>query len=105
MHVKYEDQAIYLSKDDADFQWTENAFWIDLTQSPKLKAVWQDSPPPLTFFDGKQVIDRGYFNYDNAGHLDSYAGTIERVDSIGEERQWYDGAKDVSAKPDRARVH
>ncbi len=99
MHLKYGDEALYLSKEDGDFLRTANALWIDFVNSPKIQTLLADSTPALGYFDGKKVILRGFFNYNNTGHLNAYAGAIERVDYVFEQRQWYDGATDISYKP------
>ncbi len=95
-HLKYEDSALYLSKDDADYLTSENALWVSFVDDPEVHALVSDSLRSLRYFDGRPVILRGEFTMKERGHLGVFAGTLNKVDYIFEDKKWYDGARDLS---------
>src|SRR5258708_4551063 len=98
LHVKFEDQAVYFSKDDADHLNSENALWIELSKDCKLES-WrshirnsENSPEPK-YFDGRSVTINGDFDKTRSGHLGAFAGTLTKITRIQEIPRFYDGAK------------
>lgn len=95
LHLKFEDAALYLCKKDADYLIGANAYWVRFSKKVKKDNLNKDSTVDLVYFDSKYVAISGVFNYNNSGHLGSYAGAIESIDHISELRQWYDGDKEL----------
>jgi hypothetical protein len=98
MHLKFEDCALYLSRDDANYLRSENALWLDFVETPHLETLQNDSIRSLSYYDGKYVVIRGTYNYNNQGHLGAFSGAIEDIYYIFEARQWYNGKQDILIK-------
>jgi hypothetical protein len=77
LHVRFEDNAIYLSKDDADYGITQNGFWVTFDGDPAAKAASKG-------LDAKYVLVEGTFNKDNQGHMALWQGTINKVARVYE---------------------
>jgi len=69
LRVQFEGTAIYLSKDDADYCMTRNAFCVTLS---KRSAQ----------YDRKYVLLEGTFDKDLLGHNSAYQGTIKNVTRV-----------------------
>ena len=97
LHVQFEDNAIYLHKDDADYLIGENALWVAYAKEPNLQPICKDkfsaSGAKQRFFDGRYVLIEGRFNMKNHGHLGAFSGAIEDVSRILELRRWFDGSQ------------
>gem|GEM_PF-2677029 len=78
-HYKFEDSALYFTKDHADRLMSFDAIWIrykpGLSDSLKIN---------LNDLDEKYVGIMGIFNKDEFGHMGSYAGVIENTTAIWE---------------------
>lgn len=81
LHFKFEDSALYFSKDHADHLISSNAFWI------KYDTTVTDSLKPNDF-DEKYVMIVGTFYSDQYGHMGSFAGTVI-VEGIRKLKKWY----------------
>jgi len=79
LHYKFENSAIYFTKEHADRLMGYDAIWVrykpGLSDSLKIN---------LKTFDEKYVSIMGIFNKDEFGHMGSYAGVIENVSAIRE---------------------
>ena len=96
MHIKFEDCAIYLSKMDADYLNGTNALWVNFNDNVETRSLNAgDNIKLLNYFDCKYVRITGIFNMNKRGHLGMFAGTIDSVENIFEERQWYDGVREL----------
>ena len=91
LHLKFEDCALYMSKHDADYLNGENAAWLNFESDIKLNALDNVDTLSISYFDSRYVTVIGVFNYEKAGHMGSFCGTIEKIEEIFETRQWYDG--------------
>jgi hypothetical protein len=103
LHVQFEDSALYLSKDDADYLNLMNAVWITYSKSPRREWRCPQNEPvglSIDYFNGKYVTVSGTFNMKERGHLGAFAGTLEDVTWLIENRRWYDGSTKV-VKQDR----
>jgi starvation-inducible outer membrane lipoprotein len=81
LHCKFEDSAIYFSKDHADYLDGSNAIWVTY-DSTLLKSIKPKQ------FDGKYVTVVGTFYANQHGHMGAFAGSI-KVESIKERKRWY----------------
>jgi hypothetical protein len=75
LHVRFEDYAIYFSKESADHLWGCNGFWVDFDKT----AISYDGAKQ---FDGKHVLIEGTFDKDDYGHLGLWKGAITKVNRI-----------------------
>lgn len=104
LHYQFEDSALYLSKDDADYLNSANAIWIRYDETVKLeilickdiKEIAKPTPNDFKYFDGRYVVVEGIFNMKNHGHLGVFSGALENVVRLEEQRQWFDGQKKVA---------
>ena|SRR5438270_326678 len=90
LHVKFEDECLYLSKEDADYLNGKHALWISYSD-----ALSKRPNKPLDYFDCKRVILIGIFNKNQTGHMGDEAGGITKVSDLMETIRWYDGNKDL----------
>lgn len=108
LHVQFEDNAIYLHKDDADHLIGDNALWVDYVEKPSLEPVCKDkfssSGANARFFDGRYVLIEGKFNMKRRGHLGAFSGTIEEVSRVLELRRWFDGTRKVTVIDNNGRL-
>lgn len=99
IHIKFEDCAIYLTKVDADYLNGTNSLWVNFNDNVKTSTMkFEDrnnNNIPIKYFDCKYVSITGIFNLNDKGHMGMFAGSIDSVETISEERQWYDGEKDL----------
>ena len=85
----FETSALFLSKHDADIFITSNAIWVKLSESlegtctEQKGYVWMcEELSEYEAASGKYVDIFGIFNMNNQGHLASYKGAIENVNSF-----------------------
>ena len=86
LHNKFEDSALYLSKDDADYLVGQNGLWVtygSVTYKQSLAA------------DGKPVLLEGTFNKSGHGHMGMFAGELKSVSRVMELTRYYDGKKEL----------
>ncbi len=98
MHIKFEDCAIYLTKTDADYLNGANGLWISFSKNIEKLSInsgYKKSDVPISYFDCKFVRITGIFNMNERGHMGMFAGAIDSVQNISEERQWYNGGKEL----------
>ena len=94
LHVKFEDECLYLSKEDADYLNGKHGVWISFSD-----RLSKRPNKDLEYFDCKHVMIIGIFDKDQTGHLDSAAGGIKAVTDIAEQTRWFDGKKQINKKP------
>ena len=100
LHYRFEDSALYFSKDHADHIINENAFWIDYSDSLKLYYLKNGnsitgSLNEISILNSKYVSVKGTFNKNSFGHLGAFPGTIQNVFEIRELIKWYDGNNEL----------
>ena len=100
LHYKFEDYAIYLSKEHADYLLNEYALSIRLGDSLTIEKLSdckyvQIPKENIKQLNCKYVSIKGTFNKHKLGHLGAYHGSIENINHIYELRRWYDGDKEL----------
>ena len=107
LHSKFEDSALYLSKADGDHLVGSNGFWIEYADDVRFMPTTQSRSDSINsvYFDGKYVTADGVFNKDTRGHLSSFAGTIEEVDRVVENRRWYNGSEELWRQDTEGQFH
>jgi hypothetical protein len=99
LHLRFEDAGLYLSKVDADHLCSSNAIWVEISDSVRVFPIRvpgrSDTVCIRDDFDCKHVTLSGTFRMANHGHMGAFSGAIESVDVIIEDRQWYDGPKEL----------
>lgn len=90
LHNQFEDTALYMTKEDADYLNGRQGVWI-VFDNPKIQKQPDKS---LEYFDCKRVFLEGTFDTNIGGHLGltSPAG-IRNVSRIVEETRYFDGKK------------
>ena len=68
--VEFEEDALYLRKEDADYGMTANSVWVELTDEMKANPEK---------YNGKHVYIRGTFNAKAFGHLWNHSGYIHDI--------------------------
>jgi hypothetical protein len=99
LHLRSEDFGLYLSKTDGDYLNGKNAVWVSFAQNvrkvPIVLLGQKDTSNSIQYFDGKYVTMTGVFDKSHMGHMGTYSGTLRDIDSIVEDRKWYDGRQDL----------
>jgi len=98
LHFQFEDSALYLSKEDADYLNGKNALWVRYNFAAKLDWRCGEKFPStlgLSYFDARYVTLSGTFNMKEYGHMGAFSGVLEDVVSVSEQRRWFDGKKNV----------
>jgi hypothetical protein len=94
LHLKFEDRAIYLTKDDADNHRTKAAFWISF--EAKVELLGEDTrKTKLPDFDDAFVQLDGTFDTGVKGHLGAFAGGIDQITRLYEPVPHYHGKTDL----------
>ena len=90
LHNQFEDTALYMTKEDADYLNGKQGVWI-VFDNPKIQ---KEPNKPLEYFDCRRVFLEGIFDTKIGGHLGltSPAG-IRNVSRIVEETRYFDGKK------------
>ncbi len=83
LRVGFEDNAIYLSRDDASYLITKNGFWITIDHEE-----WKKRGADPEFFKNKHVLIEGFFDADVLGHVGLFSGGFEDVWRVQELRRW-----------------
>jgi hypothetical protein len=91
MHKKFENSAIYISKETADYLINDCALWV--SYGDKELALEPDTEKGVLYFDGKYVLIEGIFDREKKGHLGAYPGEIREINRIMELKRYYDGEK------------
>ena len=99
LHLHFEDAGLYLSKSNADYLCKSNALWVEISDSVRAFPIritgQEDTVRTHKYFDFKHVTLSGTFRSANHGHMGAFPGAIESVDVLIEDRQWYDGPKEL----------
>ncbi len=77
LHLKFEDCAIYVSKDDAEYGLSSNGIWVSFGEELESKETEVSRQ-----FDGRFVAIEGVFNRNKRGHGSAWQGTLEQVSRI-----------------------
>ena len=87
MHVEFEGNAIYLSKDDADHLITSNGLWVSFDKN----AIPYEGVVGPKEFHRKWVLIEGVFKYNpqGSGHFGGWSGEIKSIDRIYELKRHY----------------
>jgi len=93
IHIKFEDRAIYYSKEQADYLTVGNSIWLDFSGSISAEPLYPKKYRDINYFDGKYVVIRGRFSSKDKGHLGNFAGSIIDIDYIFESPRKYDGSR------------
>lgn len=73
LHLGFEDNGLYLNKEDCKYLITQNSLWVDVSREQAEQfAKGQD----------KYVVVRGTFSSIHKGHYGSWSGSIENVVSV-----------------------
>jgi hypothetical protein len=84
LHVEFEGDAIYLSKDDADHLITRNGLWVDFD-----KKTFPLGPKGLKQFHRKWVLIEGVVDMNLTGHMSGWTAGIKEIDRIDELKRYY----------------
>lgn len=103
LHVRFEDSALYLSKDDADYLTGANAIWVSYDSAVKLESI-EGNVSDLHYFDGRYVMLEGFFNMKEHGHMGMFSGGLEKIVRVLELRRWYDGRKELTKFNNQGRI-
>jgi hypothetical protein len=79
LRVRFEDIAIYLSKDDAQYGMTRNGFWVSFDET---KIPFEKGTKGPIQYDGKYVLIEGTFDKNARGHKKLWSGTIKNVNRV-----------------------
>ncbi len=109
LHVRFEDSALYLTKDDADHLIGANAVWVSYDPAAKLgrldgKEIETRDVGDLRCFDGRYVMLDGIFSMKERGHMGSFSGGVKDVVRVLELRRWFDGKKNLVKFDKRGRI-
>lgn len=88
LHNKFEDSALYLSKEDGDYLIMRNAVWVNYSQKI-LKYAGRTIDHAC--LDGKFVVLQGTFNKIGHGHMGLFSGELDFVSSGMEQKRYYNG--------------
>lgn len=80
LHIQFEDSAIYMSKECAEYGMTRNAFWVEVDK----KTIPFEGVVGPKQFDKKFVLIEGVFNKSSHGHGGLFQGCIDKVYRISE---------------------
>lgn len=86
LHYSFEDNALYLTQCDSDFNITCNAVWVGFTSTVKCEPQSQQG---LKYFHCKPVWVVGTFDPSRHGHMDLYSGCIMECEMVS--RIWKPG--------------
>jgi predicted metal-dependent HD superfamily phosphohydrolase len=103
LHTMFEDSALYLSKDYADYLAGAYAIWVSYDSAVKLEPI-VGAVKDLHYFNGRYVMLEGFFNMKERGHTGIFSGGLEKVVRVLELRRWYDGRKDLTKTDERERI-
>lgn len=98
MHVKFEDCALYSSKEYADFVMMENALWLCFSKDVKIEAGRVRGKPvvaKIQDLDCVYVCARGTFDSKQHGHMAGCFGALI-VDEFVTETKFFDGKKELA---------
>jgi hypothetical protein len=87
LHCRFEDSAIYLSREDGDYLRGENAFWVSYAEGARSRVIDRPDTQPVKSSancgaDRKYVSILGRFSPKERGHMGCCAGGIEGVAEI-----------------------
>ena len=92
LHTKFEDIALYFSKDCADRLMDENAVWVHWKVDSNNVIMVKDVG------DGEWVSLTGIFRAGQGGHRGSFPATLDSVYSGWELTRYYNGSKKLDPK-------
>jgi hypothetical protein len=99
LHYRFEDSALYLSKEDADYLEAANAVWVTYAASCQVRLLPELEPRPcreaVGEADGQYVMLKGRFVAGRGGHFGMMYGSLVEVEAVSEKRRWYDGREEL----------
>jgi hypothetical protein len=93
LHNKFENSALYLSKQDADYLIGKNAVWVSYSDGVQRQPRGDsndEQEKDLSYFDRKFVLLEGRFDKDIRGHMGAYSGGLKDVTRIMELKRYYE---------------
>lgn len=93
LHNKFENSALYLSKQDGDFLIGKNAVWVSYSDEVQLQPrgdANNKKERDLFYFDRKFVLLEGRFDKGVRGHMGAYSGGLTGVTRIMELKRYYE---------------
>jgi len=97
LHNKFEDSALYFSKDHADRLDGRNGVWVEYAENEKI-LLQPEKEDGTRYFDCKWVLLEGTFLYESElghGHMGTFSGELRQVTRIIETTLWYDGERQL----------
>ena len=83
LRVGFEDNAIYLSRDDASYLIVKNGFWVTIDHKE-----WEKLGVKSDEFKNIYVSIEGLFDKDELGHVGMFSGGFGDVWRVQELRRW-----------------
>jgi hypothetical protein len=94
LHDKFEDSALYLSKEQADFLIGYNAVWVNYVDK-NLSLQGGIKNPQRQYFDCRNVLLEGIFDKKGHGHRGMFSGELKAVNRVLELTRWFDGKTEL----------
>ena len=98
-HRKFEDSALYLSKEAADYLEARNAIWVNFAKNIDVKTdiIPHDSRRRIADLDCQYVGLVGTFTFDKRGngHMGGFSGELNEVARGSVDRRYYDGKNEL----------
>jgi hypothetical protein len=97
LHYKFEDSALYFTKDHADRLDGRNALWVSYASSETIQLQPKEKDG-IKYFDCEWALLEGIFKYESDhghGHMGMFSGELKNVTRVMKQRQWYDGKKEL----------
>ncbi len=92
LHNKFEDSALYLSKEAGDYLIMRNAVWVNYSQK---RLKYAGRVIDHVSLDGKFVVLQGTFDKIGHGHMGLFSGELDFVSSGMELKRCYNGKTEM----------
>ncbi len=89
LHYRFEDNALYLSKDDGTYLIGKNSVWLHFSEDVKVQTSFNKGNPALTDLNDKYVLVEGRFNKNDKGHLGAHSGALNDVRRVLELKPYH----------------
>lgn len=90
LHNKFEDSALYFSKNDADYLIGKNALWVSFKDDTlKLQPLKKEGDANIKNFDEKFVLIEGYVDSKDKGHMGLFQAGLKNVTRVMELERHY----------------
>ena len=88
-HFRFEDDALYLTKDDAKYLHGKNGLWLSIANDNSgLQANDYSMKDNLKYFDNKFVRIQGTFDKTMLGHMGANSGSITKITRVLESKDY-----------------